>query len=246
MSASAQRTVLVTGGTTRLGLAVAERLRASGWRVLTSSHRADAGADFVADLSAPSGAAGLYAAVMRLLGGIPPDALVNNAALFTGDDAAVEAVNLEAPRKLTMMMAGRETGRGAVVNVLDASVLPSRTLDGSALSSGDVRQPTADDQASPGASNASPRYAASKRGLLEYTLKSAAMFAQTLRVNAVAPGPVLAPTGVHERAHETLLGRPRPEDVARAVEFLLDAESTTGAVIPVDGGQHLLEASILS
>ena len=72
------------------------------------------------------------------------------------------------------------------------------------------------------------------------------MFAQTLRVNAVAPGPVLAPTGVRERAHETLLGRPRPEDVARAVEFLLDAESTTGAVIPVDGGQHLLEASILS
>ena len=261
MSASAQRTVLVTGGTTRLGLAVAERLRASGWRVLTSSHRADAGADLVADLSAPSGAAGLYAAAMRLLGGVPPDALVNNAALFTGDDAAVEAVNLEAPRKLTMMMAGRETGRGAVVNVLDASVLALR-FDGSALSSGDVRQPTADgrselfsgdvrqptadDRAPLGDSCASPRYAASKRGLLEYTLKSAAMFAQTLRVNAVAPGPVLAPTGVRERAHETLLGRPRPEDVARAVEFLLDAESTTGAVIPVDGGQHLLEASILS
>ena len=87
MSAIAQRTVLVTGGTTRLGLAVAERLRASGWRVLTSSHRAAAGADLVADLSAPSGAAGLYAAAMRLLGGVPPDALVNNAALFTGDDA---------------------------------------------------------------------------------------------------------------------------------------------------------------
>jgi len=238
MSAIAQRTVLVTGGTTRLGLAVAERLRASGWRVLTSSHRADAGADLVADLSAPSGAAGLYAAAMRLLGGVPPDALVNNAALFTGDDAAVEAVNLEAPRKLTMMMAGRETGRGAVVNVLDASVLASL--------SGDVRQPTVDDRVPLGDSNASPRYAATKRGLLEYTLKSAAMFAQTLRVNAVAPGPVLAPTGVRERAHETLLGRPRPEDVARAVEFLLDAESTTGAVIPVDGGQHLLEASILS
>lgn len=246
MSAIAQKTVLVTGGTARLGLAVAERLRASGWRVLTSSHRADAGADFVADLSAPSGAAGLYAAAMSLLGGVPPDALVNNAALFTGDDAAVEAVNLEAPRKLTMMMAGRETGRGAVVNVLDASVLPAGLSgDGSALSSGDVRQPTADGRAHLGDSCASPRYAASKRGLFEYTLKSAAMFAQTLRVNAVAPGPVLAPAGVHERAHETLLGRPRPEDVAQAVEFLLDAESTTGAVIPVDGGQHLLEASIL-
>ena len=45
------RTALVTGGTRRLGRAIADRLRADGWRVLTSSHRADAGADFVADLA---------------------------------------------------------------------------------------------------------------------------------------------------------------------------------------------------
>ena len=117
------RSVLVTGGTTRLGLAIAERLRADGWRVIASSHRADSGADIVADLSEPLGAAKLYAACLRLLGGNPPDALVNNAALFAGDDAALEAVNLVAPQKLTMLMAGRETGRGAVVNILDCRVL---------------------------------------------------------------------------------------------------------------------------
>ena len=88
------RSVLVTGGTTRLGLAIAERLRADGWRVIASSHRADSGADIVADLSEPLGAAKLYAACLRLLGGNPPDALVNNAALFAGDDASLEAVNL--------------------------------------------------------------------------------------------------------------------------------------------------------
>ena len=117
------KSVLVTGGTVRLGKAIADRLRADGWRVITSSHRADAGADIVADLSEPMGAAKLYAAALKLLGGNPPDALVNNAALFTGDDATIAAVNLEAPKKLTMLMAGRETGLGVVVNILDTKAL---------------------------------------------------------------------------------------------------------------------------
>ena len=93
------KTVLITGGTVRLGSAIAARLRAEGWRVITSSHRADAGADIVADLADPMGAAKLYAAALKLLNGNPPDALVNNAALFTGDAAALAAVNLEAPKK---------------------------------------------------------------------------------------------------------------------------------------------------
>ena len=207
------RSVLVTGGTTRLGLAIAERLRADGWRVIASSHRADSGADIVADLSEPLGAAKLYAACLRLLGGNPPDALVNNAALFAGDDAALEAVNLVAPQKLTMLMAGRETGRGAVVNILDCRVLCGAEGEGA--------------------------YFRTKRALLDYTMKSAAMFAETLCVNAVAPGPVLAPTEVHEKAGETPFGRLSPEDVASAVSFLLSARATGGCVVPVDGGQSL-------
>ena len=207
------RSVLVTGGTTRLGLAIAERLRADGWRVIASSHRADSGADIVADLSEPLGAAKLYAACLRLLGGNPPDALVNNAALFAGDGAALEAVNLVAPQKLTMLMAGRETGRGAVVNILDCRVLGGAEGEGA--------------------------YFRTKRALLDYTMKSAAMFAETLCVNAVAPGPVLAPTEVHEKAGETPFGRPTSEDVASAVSFLLSARATGGCVVPVDGGQSL-------
>ena len=207
------RSVLVTGGTTRIGLAIAERLRADGWRVIASSHRADSGADIVADLSEPLGAAKLYAACLRLLGGNPPDALVNNAALFAGDDASLEAVNLVAPQKLTMLMAGRETGRGAVVNILDCRVLCGAEGEGA--------------------------YFRTKRALLDYTMKSAAMFAETLCVNAVAPGPVLAPTEVHEKAGETPFGRPAPEDVASAVSFLLSARATGGCVVPVDGGQSL-------
>ena len=158
-----------------------------------------------------------YSAALSTLGGVPPDALVNNAALFTGDAETLKAVNCDAPMKLTMLMAGRETeGRGAVVNVLDCRVLP----DGGAAKGG--------------------VYEKTKRDLLEYTKKAALMFSETLRVNAVAPGPVIAPEGVHEQAGEMPLGRPSPEDVADAVAFLLTANATTGCVIPVDGGQSLL------
>ena len=217
------KSVLITGGTVRLGKAIAERLRAEGWRVITSSHRADAGADIVADLAEPRSAAKLYAAALQILGGTPPDALVNNAALFTGDDASIAAVNLESPKKLTMLMAGRETGVGAVVNILDAGALDCNRS-----------QPTAVDC-----------YRNSKRALLDFTRSAAATFAATLRVNAVAPGPVLAPTGVHVKAGATLLDRrPTADDVAAAVSYLLAAESVTGVVIPVDAGQHLLEARV--
>ena len=211
------KTVLVTGGTKRIGKAIATRLRADGWRVVTSSHRADAGADLVADLAEPMGAAKLYAATLQLLGGNPPDALVNNAALFTGDDAAVRAVGCEAPKKLTLMMAGRETGVGSVVNVLDAAV--SAAECGTASCSSSV-------------------YREAKRDLRAFTLSSAMMFAASLRVNAVEPGAVLVPEGLHESAGERLLEhRPTPEDVADAVAFLLDARATTGCIIPVDGGR---------
>ena len=214
MTARSKGTVLVTGGVKRLGKAIAEALRADGWRVLVSSHRADAGADFVADLAAPSGPAKLYAAALAAA----PDlcAIVNNAALFEGDDATLEAVNLVAPRKLTTLLAGREDGVSSVVNILD-----SRTLG-------------PDDAAD------SP-YVKTKRALLAETRKFAALFAQTLRVNAVAPGPVLPPEGRHEPSGEMLLNRrPTPEDVAAAVVYLLSAESVTGVVLPVDAGQHLL------
>ena len=213
------RSVLITGGTVRLGAAIAERLRGEGWRVITSSHRADAGADIVADLAEPMGPARLYSAALQMLGGTPPDALVNNAALFMGDAAAIEAVNLEAPKKLTMLMAGREAGVGAVVNILDA-----KALDGARRQSAAVES-----------------YRNSKQALAEFTKTAAATFAATLRVNGVAPGPVMAPTDVHEKAGEMLLDRrPTADDVAAAVSYLLCAEATTGAIIPVDAGQHLI------
>jgi NAD(P)-dependent dehydrogenase (short-subunit alcohol dehydrogenase family) len=213
------KSVLVTGGTRRIGAAIAAKLRSCGWRVITSSHRAESRADIIADLSVPSGAAKLYLKALEL----EPElsAIVNNAALFTGGEDALRMVNLESAKKLTMMLAGREDAKCALVNVLDAEVLGENASGG-----GEAKRV----------------YLETKRELLEYTRTSACLFAETLRVNEVAPGPVFAPEGVHEKAGDILLPhRPTAEDVASAVAFLLENGSITGAVLPVDSGQHLLE-----
>lgn len=213
--ANRKGTVLVTGGVRRLGKSIADALRADGWNVLVSSHRDVDGADIRADLSLPEGPARLYAEALA----VAPDlcAIVNNAALFRGDDATMEALNLIAPRKLTMFLAGREgAGLCSVVNILDSKVL------------------------GPASDHDTP-YERTKRGLLADTRRFAAMFAQSLRVNAVAPGPILPPDGIHEPSGEMLLdARPTPQDVADAVSYLLSAKSVTGTVIPVDSGQHLV------
>ncbi len=109
------RSVLVTGGTVRLGAAIADAFAAAGWRVVRSSHRANANADVVADLSRPGGADELFERTIAFVGR-RPDVLVNNAALYVGaaDDETLWQVNYHAPRRLAELMAGT-----TVVNICD-------------------------------------------------------------------------------------------------------------------------------
>ena len=66
-----------------------------------------------------------------------------------------------------------------------------------------------------------------------------------LRFNAVCPGPMLPPAELPESKMEKTIAtlplqrRVEPEDLAKAVIFLLECDSITGAVLPVDCGQHL-------
>lgn len=84
-----------------------------------------------------------------------------------------------------------------------------------------------------------------KAGLLNLTSGMAIELAPAVRVNAVAPGPVLPPPNYTEKqvqvaAGRTLLGRwGSAEDVAEAVVFLAQANFITGTVIEVDGGEHI-------
>jgi len=227
--------VLVTGGRRRLGQAMAETLRAHGWNVLV--HSREAADPLAADFTDPLAPARLFQKACDLA----PDlcALVNNAAVFSPradlppDEAArMMRVNAEAPEKLATLLGLRlmehAPFRGSVVHLLDARILPwiGRT--------GVVTPPPAD-QTTP--------YTRAKGALAASLFKTAGLFAEHLRVNAVAPGPVLVPADPARRepGGETLLpARPTPQDVADAVAFLLETPGITGQILAVDAGQSLL------
>ena len=232
-------TVLVTGGARRIGRAICETLAARGWHVVVHSSKAgdpDAtslaaelgGIAVAEDFSKPLGAVRLFQKVCDLA----PDlcAIVNNAAEFSPEAVlpsetreAIYRINVETPEKLTTLLGLRLMEHppfsGAVVDLLDCRILVPSSADV-------VDTP----------------YLASKRALHASMLKAAGLFASCLRVNAVAPGPVLVPDNPAHRVPggEILLpARPTPGDVAAAVAFLLDAQAVTGQVLAVDSGQSL-------
>lgn len=89
-------------------------------------------------------------------------------------------------------------------------------------------------------------YLVSKSGLVGLTYALAIELAPHIQVNAISPGPVLLPQvwGAKEKRKiiaETPLQRiGSPQDIANAVLFCIEGtDFMTGAVIPVDGGQHI-------
>lgn len=238
------KTILVTGAAKRLGSAIARKMHATGANIMVHYHRASVAAEaLVAELNTlrPSSAACVQAD-LRDIETLPRlvtdtvdrfgrlDALVNNASSFFAtplgsiDQAAWDDLigsNLKAPLFLTQAAAPHLlAAHGAVVNITDIH----------------AERPLA----------TYPLYCAAKAGLLGLTRALAIELGPLVRVNAVAPGPVLWPEDGtfdnHARAQivaHTLLGRAGcPDDIARAVHYLLaDASYVTGQVINVDGGR---------
>jgi NAD(P)-dependent dehydrogenase (short-subunit alcohol dehydrogenase family) len=158
--------------------------------------------------------------------------LVNSASTFVADTTAnfgfgaAEAqlrVNLLAPVYLARRLGAAQPARGFVINIADQKVI-----------------------------NPNPdflSYTLAKLALAHATA-TLAMALAPIRVNAIAPGLMLlsgAQTQQNfDRVHaaNTLTGEgARPEDVASAVAFLANAEAITGALLPVDGGQHLVPSA---
>jgi len=237
------KTALVTGGAHRVGKAISLALARAGANVIihynssaqaAEETAAEARALGVRALTHPADLAELTQVramrerALREIGAV--DVLVNSASIFQTTPVPTE--EFEAWKRVTALLLdgafycsnlfGREMierGEGAIINIVDLSAW----------------EPW-------------PRFAAhsvGKAGLLAMTRQLALEFAPAVRVNAVAPGPVLpppdySPEKIAAAAKRTLLGRwGTAEDVAEAVLFLAQASYITGDTITVDGGQRL-------
>ncbi len=244
MTEPSQKVALITGAARGIGLAVAKRFLADGWRValldieaglleksVTALARRDATLAVTCDVSDANAVAAAFAQIEHHFGRL--DALVNNAGvavfapLMETSDAdwnRVLAVNLTGPFLCTKAAVPlmRNHGGGAIVNITSISGLRASTLRSA--------------------------YGTSKAGLAHLTKQLAVELAELgIRVNGVAPGPVdtamaMAVHSAEIRAdyHDAIpLNRyGLEEELAEAVFFLCSdrASYITGQVLAVDGG----------
>ncbi len=237
--------MLITGAARRVGAEVARVLHAAGANILI--HYRSSAADAIA-LADSLNAARPHSAAIHAAHLLDPDApekvvaaallefghldvLINNASSFystpvgriTGlqwDDLV--GSNLKAPLFLSQAAApSLKARRGLIINMVDIHGL--RPL------------------------KEHPVYCAAKAGLVMLTKSLARELGPEIRVNAIAPGPVLWPEAGMEEAvkreiiDKTALKRPgSPQDIARTALFLAaDAPYITGQIISVDGGRGI-------
>jgi NAD(P)-dependent dehydrogenase (short-subunit alcohol dehydrogenase family) len=234
---------LVTGGAKRIGQAIVRDLAAGGWavaihygksrdeaEVLATEIRKGGGqaAAVGANLARESEVETLLPRAAAELG--PLSLLVNNASIFEMDKADTATrqswdrhieTNLRAPLVLSQSLARQlpEGSEGNIVNLLDQRVWK---LTPYFLS-----------------------YTVAKSGLWTLTQTLALALAPRIRVNGIGPGPTLPSARQSEeqfrRQQEALPLRrgATPEEIARALRFILAAPSFTGQMIALDGGEHL-------
>jgi pteridine reductase len=239
------KVALITGSARRLGAAMARRLHGAGAQVAihyrSSSTEADALAGALnaqrpgsavavrADLLDVARLPGLVDSVAQAFGRL--DILINNASTFyptpVGEITLAQfddliGTNLRAPLFLAQAAAGQLRLReGLIINMVD--IHASRPL------------------------KRHPVYCSAKAGLVMLTRSLARELAPQVRVNGIAPGPVLWPEGdLDPELKKNIIDRTAlkrmgsPEDVARAaLYFAAEAPFVTGQILAVDGGRSL-------
>ena len=242
------KVALVTGGARRVGRVIALALAEQGAHILAHYNNADPaqvrdtlqaiksfGVDAYAvqaDFSQADAVDSLFAGFQERFKQL--DIVVNSAAVFQPRrllDVSLEdweltmAVNLRAPFLITqqaarLMLENRIPG-GSIVNICDAGA------------DGPWKQ--------------YPHHGVSKSALWMLTQVSALSLAPEIRVNAIVPGPVMktdrkdlsdeAWARVSDRIPLKRTGA--AEDVARAVIYICQEDYMNGALLHVNGGEHL-------
>ncbi len=237
------KNLLITGGATRVGKAMALHFAKKGWNIALHYFRSSSKAKELkkiieqnwvkvalikADLKNPKQVEKIIPLAKKKLGVI--DCLINNAALFEKDDISNFTtkswndhfnINLLAPTILTKQFAKQASKKTVsnIINIIDQRIF-----------------------------NLTPffmSYTISKSGLQTLTKTMAMRLGPNIKVNAIAPGPTIKSkrqTDRHFRnqVKSTLLKKSvRLEDICDTVEFLINNNSITGQIVAVDSGQNL-------
>ena len=238
------KVVLITGGAKRVGAASARLLHAAGANLMIhyrssvaearslqnelNAVRADSVALIQADLLDIGGLPALIHKTVSTFGGL--DVLLNNASSFyptpVGSIAEKDWVdlmgsNLKAPMFLSQAAAPElKKRRGCIINITD--IHAERPMKSYVV------------------------YSVAKAGLVGLTKSLARELAPEVRVNGVAPGPILWPDDdafdevSRQRiiSHTMLKRAGDPSDIALAVRFFaMDTHYVTGQILAVDGGR---------
>jgi len=241
------KTILISGGAKRVGAAICRMLHCSGANVMIhyrnskieaeqlcnelNQLRPNSAASCYADLNDVTQIQILAESTLQRFGKV--DVLINNASTYyatklgTIDETQWHELmdsNLKAPLFLSQALAESLTQQhGCIINIADMHVeKPKKNYI---------------------------VYSLAKAGLMTLTKSLARELAPNVRVNTVAPGPILWPENnsdfddsyKQKVISETLLNKiGSPEDIAKAVRFLVyDAPFVTGQLIAVDGGRSL-------
>lgn len=95
-------------------------------------------------------------------------------------------------------------------------------------------------------------HAVAKSGMEALTRQMALELAPDIRVNGIVAGPVLPPVGMSTNAYQRIASRTllrrwgSPVDITRAIEFVATSPYMTGALLHVDGGEHIGPAAQVS
>lgn len=235
-----ENVILVTGAGRRIGYHLALRLHQDGYTVLAHYRTHTDEIQALQNMGIATIQASLTNSdtILQFVGALKARcssfrALIHNASSFepTSDDLTMAAqqydqffnVHMKAPylinQGLSTLLVGEHNKPADIIHITDINV-----------------------------ENPTPRfdiYGTTKAGLHNMALALAKKFAPSIKVNAVAPGPVLfteqhTATVRQQMLDETLLAKEGgAEPVYLAVKSLLDNPFITGASIPVDGGRRL-------
>ena len=237
------RSLLITGGSTRIGKQIAIHFARRGWNIGVHYFKSSSKAKILkkileknqikvalikADLKNMNQVETIISRAKKQLGSL--DCLINNAALFEKDDILNFPlkswndhlnINLLAPVILTKYFAKQAPKKNVsnIINIIDQRVFRPTPIFMS--------------------------YTLSKSALYTFTKTMAMRLSPNIKLNGIAPGPVIkskrqSVRHFNKQAKSTLLKKPVSlSDICDTVELLINSKSITGEVIAVDSGQNL-------